>query len=129
MAGQEYVDAEMSRARECLDVIPQLIKDRHYAFAIERAYYACFYAASALLSTRGLGFSKHAALIGAFGTEFAKPKLIDPAHHKTLGELFKVRQDVTYAFDAVPSGELAQQSASRAAQFVEAAEAFLKSRL
>jgi uncharacterized protein (UPF0332 family) len=126
MASREYVEAQMTRARECLEVIPDLVEKGHYAFAIERAYYACFYAASALLSTRGLGFSKHAALIGAFGKEFAKPKLIDPVHHETLAKLFKVRQDVTYAFDVAPSAELAGESASRAVEFVDAIEAFLK---
>jgi len=126
MASREYVDAQMTRARECLAVIPDLVEKEHHAFAIERAYYACFHAASALLSTRGLGFSKHSALIGAFGKEFAKPKLIDPAHHRTLAKLFEVRQDVTYAFDVAPSAELADESASRAAEFVDAIEAFLK---
>lgn len=128
MASLRYVEAEMRRARECLEVISDLVENEHYAFAIERAYYACFYAASALLSTRGLGFSKHSALIAAFGKEFAKPKLIDPVHHETLAKLFKVRQDVTYAFDVTPSAELARQSASRAAQFVDAIDAFLRKR-
>jgi uncharacterized protein (UPF0332 family) len=126
MASREYIDAEMARARECLAVIPDLVEKGHYAFAIERAYYACFYAASALLSTRGLGFSKHSALIGAFGKEFAGPKLIDPLHHQTLARLFKVRQDVTYAFDVTPSAELARQSADRAVEFVDAIDAYLK---
>jgi uncharacterized protein (UPF0332 family) len=126
MAGREYVEAQMARARECLQVIPDLIEKEHHAFAIERAYYACFYAASALLSTRGLGFSKHSALLAAFGKEFAKPRLIDPVHHQTLAKLFKVRQDVTYAFDVTPSAELARESASRAVEFVDAVDAILK---
>jgi len=115
MAGRQYVEAHMRRARECLDVIPELVEREHYAFAVERAYYACFYAASALLATRGLGFSKHSGLIAAFGKEFAKPKLIDPVHHETLTKLFKVRQDATYELDVAPSADLARQSADRAA--------------
>ena len=36
-------------------------------FAASRAYYAMFYAAEALLQSRGLAFSKHSAVHAAFG--------------------------------------------------------------
>ncbi|MUL35547.1 HEPN domain-containing protein [Gloeocapsopsis dulcis] len=36
-------------------------------FAVSRAYYAMFYVAEALLEGEGLTFSKHSAVIAAFG--------------------------------------------------------------
>jgi uncharacterized protein (UPF0332 family) len=40
-----------------------------------------FYAASALLLGSGMVFSKHSAVIAAFGREFAKSGMVDPKLH------------------------------------------------
>ncbi len=128
MAAREYVEAQLARAHDCLAVIPSLIDEGYNAFAVERAYYACFHAASALLATRDLGFSKHSAVISTFGKEFAAPRLIDPLHHETLSDLFEARLDVTYRFEAPPSQEEARKSERRATEFVAAVEEFLSGR-
>jgi len=44
-----------------------LLEEGFYGFAASRAYYAMFYAAEALLQSRGLAFSKHSAVHAAFG--------------------------------------------------------------
>lgn len=41
--------------------------------AVNRAYYAMFYAALALLATRQLGSSKHSGVLALFDREFVKP--------------------------------------------------------
>jgi uncharacterized protein (UPF0332 family) len=128
VAAQEFVEAQLARAHDCLAVIPSLIEKGYNGFAIERAYYACFHAASALLATRGLGFSKHSAVISTFGKEFAGPRLIDPVHHETLSDLFEARLDVTYRFEAAPSQEEARESERRATEFVAAVGEFLLGR-
>ncbi len=46
----------------------------NYDFAVSHFYYAMFYLAEALLLTKGLRFSKHSAVIAAFGEHFAKTK-------------------------------------------------------
>jgi len=48
----------------------------HLRAAVSRAYYAMFYATTALLGSRGLWRSKHQGLIAAFGEQFVKPGLI-----------------------------------------------------
>ena len=42
----------------------------HLRVAVSRAYYAMFYAATALLGSQGLWRSKHQGLIAAFGEHF-----------------------------------------------------------
>ena len=49
-----------------------LLTDGDYDTPVSRGYYAMFYVAEALLLARGLAFSKHSAVIGAFGKEFAR---------------------------------------------------------
>ncbi len=55
-----------------------------YDFAASRAYYAMFYVAEALLLGQGLAFSKHAAVIAAFGRRFARPGIVPVALHRYL---------------------------------------------
>jgi len=56
----------------------------HLRAAVSRAYYAMFYATTALLGSRGLWRSKHQGLIAAFGEHFVKPGLIEPRYGRIL---------------------------------------------
>jgi len=48
----------------------------HYDVAVSRAYYAMFYATSALLASKGISRSKHSGVCSAFGEHFVKTGLI-----------------------------------------------------
>ncbi len=48
------------------------VKKSHYDFAASRAYYAVFYASSALLLKEGLEFGKHSGVIAAIHQKFIK---------------------------------------------------------
>ena len=76
------IEALFTKARESLAAAQVLIKDGYYDFAASRAYYAMFYVASALLAVLGLSYSSHAAVISAFGREFAKSGKLDPKFHR-----------------------------------------------
>lgn len=50
----------------------QILFDNGYpGFCASRSYYAMFYVAEAFLEGDGLSFSKHSAVIAAFGQHFA----------------------------------------------------------
>ena len=54
-----------------------LLADAGYAgFSASRSYYAMFYIAEALLLGLDLSFSKHSAVIAAFGLHFSKTGLV-----------------------------------------------------
>lgn len=57
-----------------------------YDFSASRSYYAMFYATQALLLSRELSFSKHSAVIAAFGREFAKQGTVPIELHRYLIE-------------------------------------------
>jgi len=46
--------------------------------AVTRAYYACFYAASALLLTQDIARSKHSGVLSTFRQHFVKSGIIEP---------------------------------------------------
>ncbi|MGQ0662947.1 MAG: HEPN domain-containing protein [Pseudomonadota bacterium] len=54
------------------------------AFASSRAYYAMFAAAQALLLSKDSSFSKHSAVISAFGQHFANTGLVSVHLHRAI---------------------------------------------
>ncbi len=69
----------------------------HLRAAVSRAYYAMYYAATALLGSRGLWRSKHQGLLAAFGEHFVKPGLVEPRYGRILHDAFEARLDSDYA--------------------------------
>ncbi|MEW6718210.1 MAG: HEPN domain-containing protein [Chloroflexota bacterium] len=69
---------------------------RAYSFAINRIYYAVFYAASAALLERKLSFVKHSGVRAAFHREFVKSGLLEVEWGKFYDQLFEDRQEGDY---------------------------------
>jgi uncharacterized protein (UPF0332 family) len=86
----------LNKARENINAAEPLFKEGYIEIASSRAYYAMFYTAEALLSTKGLAFSSHSAVISAFGKEFAKTNLLAQEHHHHLKDAFEIRQVSDY---------------------------------
>ena len=51
---EDYINYRLQRARETLDEIKILIDNKLWNTAINRLYYACFYAVGALLVKHGM---------------------------------------------------------------------------
>lgn len=93
---------------------------------VNRAYYAMFYAALALLHDRGLSPPRHSATIALLDREFVKTGLIGVEHSKALHAAFHLRQEEDYRpFVAVGADEV-QRILRDARAFVDAAETCLR---
>lgn len=92
---------------------------------INRAYYAMFYSALALLQTVGRVPSKHTGVISLFDTEFvvkgAFPKELSRDFHKA----FEMRQTSDYRTIESVSTERANELLAKAVKFVETEKAHL----
>jgi len=84
------------RAKEALLEMEALLAADHPSGAVDRAYYAVFHSAQAILANIGLEFSSHEAVISAFGKEFAKTKKVDAKFHRILREAFDLRLTADY---------------------------------
>lgn len=60
------------KAQQSLAAAKLLLANHYPDYAASRAYYTMFYIVEAFLEGEGLSFSKHSAVIAAFGREFAK---------------------------------------------------------
>ncbi|MGQ9755827.1 MAG: HEPN domain-containing protein [Desulfotomaculales bacterium] len=117
----------MGKARESLAAARLLYREGYFAFAASRAYYAMFHAAQAALLGRGLSFSKHTAVIAAFGRELAKPGLV-PAHlHRYLLDAFDLRQISDYGAPGAVGREQAAAVLTRAEEFIASVAALPES--
>lgn len=112
------VEALISKARRSLDNARRSLAAGDADFAASRAYYAMFYAAEALLLTRGLVFSKHAAVISEFSREFVRTGRLPEAQAAALRIAFEERLVADYQFRE-------QFPAPRAKALIDSSEAFL----
>ena len=64
--------ANLERSNQSIEAARELTKDGYFDFAASRAYYAAFYAASAVLLSGGFEFKKHSGVIAAIHQKFVK---------------------------------------------------------
>ncbi|MCS6843317.1 MAG: HEPN domain-containing protein [Caldilineales bacterium] len=105
----------------------ELLRDAgSYRGAVNRAYYAMFYALLGLLATRGLGASKHSGAIALFDREFVKTGLLAPELSRALHLAFQRRQVHDYGEITRPDRDLADESIEDARRFIEAIRNYLR---
>jgi uncharacterized protein (UPF0332 family) len=83
-------------------------------FSVNRIYYACFYAASAVLLGQGKKFVKHSGVRGAVHQDLVKPGLLDVKWGKIYDQIFENRQSgdylELYEFENAQVSELLKQA-------------------
>lgn len=119
------VQALLEKARASRRAAILLAGQDYLDFAASRAYYALFYLAEALLLSQGLSFSSHAAVIAAFGKEFAKPRRLDPCFHRYLIDAQDIRNVGDYGIGPGVSRAQLNELLAWTDEFLAAAEAFL----
>ncbi|MEB3337995.1 MAG: HEPN domain-containing protein [Leptolyngbyaceae bacterium] len=106
------------KAQQSLAAAKLLLSNSYPDYATSRAYYTMFYIAEAFLEVDGLSFSKHSAVISAFGREFAKPQRVPSNFHRFLIEAQALRTTGDY-------GQLNAVTLDQAAEQIDRAEEFL----
>ncbi len=89
---QDLVRYRLQQASETLAEATLLRDAGAFRGAVNRAYYAMFYALLALLATRQLGASKHSAAIALFDRDFVKTGVFSPEFSRALHLAFQRRQ-------------------------------------
>jgi uncharacterized protein (UPF0332 family) len=87
----EIVAYRLRRAKDTLNEINIQIENELWATAINRLYYACFYAVSALLLKNGFPTNTHSGTRNIFGQNFVKTDIIPRELGKYYTEIFDKR--------------------------------------
>ena len=90
-----------------------------------RAYYAAFYAATALLLSEELAFRKHSGVIASIHREFVRTGRLDAQHGKNLNWLFELRGIGDYGGTVHVTKENAEQAIRAASEFPQAIKVLL----
>lgn len=95
--------------------------------AINRAYYAVFYAASAVLVERGLHFRKHTGVRSALHRELVKTGLLSVEMGSLYDRLFEDRQHGDYVVLAEFEPESVREKVESAGTFLNAVRSLITS--
>jgi hypothetical protein len=108
----------MGKADAALASARSELAARRFDFATNRLYYACFYAASAVLLQAGKKFVKHSGVRGAVHQDLVKGGKLDPQLGKAYDQIFERRQFSDYM-------ELYEPEESEVLDMLKQAETFV----
>lgn len=123
---KEEVRLYMQRAHEMLTVADQILRGAFHTSAINRAYYAIFYAANAMLATIGEARSKHSGVISLFRNKFVRTGEISAEMSDIYGRILDNRQRSDYDLEMQFDKEQAEKDIEDARRFVDMVEQWLK---
>ncbi len=108
----------ISKAQESLNAAKLLKANNYFDYAVSRAYYAMFYIAEAFLEGENQQFSSHAAVISAFGRDFANLGKVPQDFHRILIDAQTLRQISDYGKFQSISEQQAHQQIINAERFI-----------
>lgn len=95
---EALVRYRLNRAEEAVAEAETLSKGSYHNAAINRLYYGCFYATSALLLSNDIPFSSHAGAKTLLGLHFINTGLFQYEHGNTYSRLYEIRHSDEYDF-------------------------------
>jgi len=93
---KSLVNYRLGKAKETFAEIPILIENKLWRNAANRLYYACFYAANALLINDGHQAHTHSGVKTLLSLNYAKENAIDKNFITIYSNLFRMRQRGDY---------------------------------
>ncbi len=88
---EDYIDYRFQRAKETIQEVETHIQNKYWNTAVNRMYYACFYAVGALLIKHGIDTSTHKGTRQQFGQLFVKTGKMDRFLAKHFSDLYVKR--------------------------------------
>lgn len=99
MRKKEYTDLALYRlekARLCLRDAELLLENESCLSAANRAYYAIFHSARALLALDGEDRKHHSGVIAYFQEHYIKNGIFDKEYSHIIHNAFEIRQETDY---------------------------------
>lgn len=92
----DYIQYRLSKANEAFNDAKLLAENNSWNSSVNRLYYACYYAVSALLLINNISTHTHAGLKTQFNQLFIKSGKIDKQFGKLYADLMDWRQKGDY---------------------------------
>lgn len=118
----------MQYAQEMMDTADENFSKQRYRTACNRAYYGMFYAASALLFSKGKSYGKHSAVLAAFRQDFIKTGEFDKKWSDNYRLVMESRHTADYALYEYLEEDDAAEMIAKAKEFIEEVKKWLQER-
>ena len=115
----------LNRAEEAVAEAELLSKGSYHNAAINRLYYGCFYATSALLLSNDISFSSHNDLKTMLGLRFVSTGLFQYEHGNTLNRLFEIRHSDEFDYFVYCDKAMADEYIPKTKSFIVAIKSLL----
>jgi len=115
----ELIRYRLERAGEALEEADVMADMNHWRTCINRLYYACFYAVSALLLKNDLSSSKHTGVKAFFNREFVLTGIVPRSYGRLYNLLFKYRQQSDYEDFFTIDEEIVREWITQSKDFVK----------
>jgi uncharacterized protein (UPF0332 family) len=122
---QNLLLAEWNRARESLRAAAALTRERCYADAISRSYYAILHAAKAALHVHDVAAESHPAVRRMFGLHLVRSGKIEPEWSAYLVESLDDRLAADYDIEISFSRKEARSQCRRSREFLNRVKRYL----
>jgi uncharacterized protein (UPF0332 family) len=94
---QALIQYRLERAQESLDDALLMANAESWNTCVNRLYYSCFYAVSALLVRDGLSSSRHTGIRSLFNQHYVRTGVVPRDLARLYNDLFERRQESDYA--------------------------------
>lgn len=126
---KKLIEEEIKIAERRLKAGELLLKEGMLEDAINRLYYAIFYAAKAMLNSVGYDAKTHSGLISEFGLRLIKEDLVKKKYGKILRNAFEKRESSDYEIGVVFEEQEVKELLKSAREFLKNAKSFVKENL
>ncbi|MBI1319675.1 MAG: HEPN domain-containing protein [Candidatus Hydrogenedens sp.] len=124
----EVAWVRIREAKSTLEEARELCARQRWRGCANRLYYACFYAALALLAVDGKGSSKHTGVRGLLVTDYIRTGLIAEPLGRFYHMLFEARLQADYVLEKPLPEENLPAWLESAGEFIESAELLIRQR-
>jgi len=118
----------MKKSLDSLDAAYDELKAGRLSFSVNRIYYACFYAVSAILFQEGFRFKKHSGVRAAFHKHLVKTGRVIREYGQFYDEVFEARQRGDYVGLVYFEKGQTEDWLQKAGHFVEVIKTLSKSK-
>ena len=115
----------MEGARETIEVAEDCCNGKHYRDAINRSYYAAFYAVKAVLALDERDFKRHKDVIAYFNQNYVASEILPKDIGRKIARLQQRREKSDYDDFYIASKEEAEEQIGNAKSIIAAIQDYL----
>jgi uncharacterized protein (UPF0332 family) len=93
---KDLVYYRITKAKDAIAEVENHLQNKYLNTAVNRLYYACFYAVCALLASKGIYTKTHLGTRQMFALHFIKTGIVSKEAGKLYSDIFDIRQTGDY---------------------------------